>query len=130
VSSTRAAEQGFTLIEALVAFAGLAFTLAVALPLLAGGLRGVETADRRQLALALAESRLADATGDAVAVFGTSEGSDALGQRWRLTVEPYGDSAATAPRLARYEVVVAPAGGRFEDGVRLVTLRLIGKAPP
>ncbi len=124
-SRNREAERGFTLIEALVAFAGLALTLAVALPLLAGGLRGVDIADRRQQALALAESRLADAIGEAVPRFGTSEGRDALGQRWRLIVEPIASSTSPAPRLARYEVLVASADGDFADGVRLVTLHLI-----
>lgn len=123
-------QAGFTLIEALVAFAVLAMVLAVALPLLAGGLRGVDAADRRLAALALAESRLADAIATTPAPFGVAEGSDATDQRWRLRVDPVVPTAGSAPRLARYEVSVAAPGGSFEDGVRLVTYRLLTQEAP
>lgn len=115
-------EAGFTLIEALVAFAVLAMVLAVALPLLAGGLRGVDTADRRLTALALAESKLADATATWPTPVGITEGRDPSGQHWRLRVEPVADNAQ---RLARYEVTVAGPGRDLVDGVRLVTYRLL-----
>ena len=118
-------QAGFTLIEALVAFAALAMVLAVALPLLAGALRGVDAADARLSALALAESKLADATATWPTPFGQSEGSDPTEQHWRLRVDPVAPAAGTPPRLARYEVTVAAPGGSFEDGVRLVTYRLL-----
>jgi general secretion pathway protein I len=123
-------QAGFTLVEALVAFAALAMVLAVALPLLAGGLRGVDTADTRLAALALAESKLADATASWPVPFGVADGSDAAGQHWRLRVEPIAMAADAPPRLARYEVSVASPGGRMQDGVQLVTYRLLPPAPP
>lgn len=123
-------QAGFTLIEALVAFAVLAMVLAVALPLLAGGLRSVDTADRRLAALALAESRLADAMATTPTPFGVAEGSDATDLYWQLRVEPVAATAGGAPRLARYEVSVASPGGSFADGVRLVTYRLLTREAP
>jgi general secretion pathway protein I len=128
MSPTRArrpGESGFTLIEALVAFAVLAMVLVVALPLLAGGLRNVETADMRLAALALAESKLADATATWPTPFGITEGVDATEQRWRLRVDPVAAAADTPPRLARYEVTVAAPGDDLENGVQLVTYRLL-----
>ena len=117
--------SGFTLIEALVAFAVLSMVLAVALPLLAGGLRGVDTADRRLWALALAESKLADAIATLPTPFGITEGVDPSAQHWRLRVEPVAAASGAPPPLARYEVMVAAPGGDLEDGVRLVTYRLL-----
>lgn len=108
-----------------MAFAVLAMVLAVALPLLAGGLRNVETADMRLAALALAESKLADATATWPTPFGITEGVDATEQRWRLRVDPVAAAADTPPRLARYEVTVAAPGDDLENGVQLVTYRLL-----
>ncbi len=126
----RPGRAGFTLIEALVAFAVLAMVLAVALPLLAGGLRSVDAADRRLAALAVAESRLADAIATTPTSFGVAEGTDVTELRWRLNVDPVAANAAGAARLARYEVTVAAPGDSFESGVRLVTYRLLMPEAP
>ena len=123
-------EAGFTLIEALVAFAALAMVLGVALPLLAGGMRSVETADHRLAALALAESKLADATATWPVPVGTTEGNDASGQRWQLRVDPVATSAGARPRIVRYQATAAAPGQAFADGVQLVTYRLLVPESP
>lgn len=124
------AEAGFTLVEALVAFAVLAMVLAVALPLLAGGMRSVETADHRLAALALAESKLADATATWPVPIGTTEGDDASGQRWQLRVDPVVAAAGARPRIVRYQVTATGPGQAFADGVQLVTYRLLVPETP
>ena len=53
-------DRGFTLIEVLVAFAILAFTLAAAYGVFADASRAVASGERYGVALALAESRLAE----------------------------------------------------------------------
>lgn len=126
----RGGQAGFTLIEALVAFAALAMVLAVALPLFAGGMRSVDTADQRMSALALAESKIADATATWPTPFGLTEGGDAAGRLWQLRVEPLATMAGSTPMLVRYEVSVASPGGGFENGVRLVTYRLLRREAP
>ena len=130
MSCNSRSDAGFTLVEAIVAFAALAMVLAVALPLLAGGMRSVETADHRLAALALAESKLADATATWPLPVGVTEGDDASGQRWQLRVDPVVATAGARPRIVRYQVTAAAPGQAFADGVQLVTYRLIVPEAP
>lgn len=120
---------GFTLIEALVAFAVIGGCLAVVLPLLAGGLRGTERAEASLDMLAVAESTLADAIGSAPPPLGTAEGTAPGGERWRLNV-----SAVASPlpgvRLVRYEVQVAGPASALDTGLRLWTVRLVAPEQP
>ncbi len=59
MTARRARARGFTLVEVLVAFTILAFTLAAAYGVFSDASRAVATGERYGTALALAESRLA-----------------------------------------------------------------------
>lgn len=86
-----ARQAGFTLVEALAAFAILAVSLAAVYPLLGNG-RAVEDAAVRRLAVLLAQSRLAAVGGgDLPLEDGVREGRFDNGWDWRVTVAPYAE---------------------------------------
>lgn len=120
----RVDRSGHALIEALVAFAIVAAALALALPLFADGLRGAGESERRLRALAIAESRLADAIGTEPAPLGVSQGEEPDGFAWRVTTRPVGPDDPRVPRAASFVVEVAWPGATLEQGIRLATVRL------
>lgn len=120
----RPGRAGYALIEALVAFAIVAGALAVGLPFFADGLRGVGESEKRLLALAMAESRLADAIGTEPPPLGVSEGQGDDGFAWRVTTRAIGSDDTQAPKAAEYIVEVAWPGVALENGIRLATVRL------
>ncbi len=123
----RPGRAGYALIEALVAFAIVATALAVGLPFFADGLRGVGESEKRLQALAIAESRLADAIGTIPAPLGISEGQSEDGFAWRVTARPVGADDPIALKAAEYVVEVAWPGVALESGIRLATIRV---SPP
>ena len=115
------AERGFTLLEALIAFAIAALAITALLQGTLTGLRVMEVAGRTQEALARARSRLA-ALEAAPIVPGDQRGPDGGGFTWRTRILP----AATIDGLALYDVSVAVAwrdGGTTRQ-VALQTRRL------
>jgi len=116
-------DRGFTLIEVLVAFAILAFTLAAAYGVFADASRAVASGERYGVALALAESRLAEVDAAPADEVWDSEGEFAGTYRWRVETRAFPDSPAKTDRL---EPVVVAVTVTWESGgpVVLETIRL------
>ncbi len=91
--SARRREAGFSLIEIVVAFALVAAALLILLPGFAGSLGGADSARRYQMALALAESKLAESGVLTRIEVGTQTGEAEGGFDWRREVKR-GESAS------------------------------------
>lgn len=114
------AERGFTLIEALAAFAALAITLGPALGAMGAGARGGAAAAERLEALARAETALARAGVAAPLTAGARETRDGP---WRLRVEATPYAAAGGLALWRVSAEVAWGAGARARRVALETLK-------
>ena len=114
-------EAGFTLLEALVAFAILALALAALLQGTITGLRASQRASRTEEALARARSRLA-ALEAAPVVPMDQRGDDGGGFAWRLRVVPEASSGGVT--LYAVTVAVGWRDGGTPREVRLETQRL------
>lgn len=120
------ARAGFSLIEAIVAFAALALVAVVAFELLAGAARGTGAAERRHALLMIAEARLAEVGASRPLAAGSDDGvSD--GASWRRDIRPHVHGSGGARLLQLYEITVtARADGR---GVTLSRLAAAPAAP-
>jgi general secretion pathway protein I len=125
-------ENGFTLLEVVVALAIAGLALVGLFRAGSGGLFAVDTAARAQEAVQRAQSHLAAVGRDAALVEGEFTGDDGAGYRWTLRVRPLtarqslgqnGISAATVT-LFNVEVAISWAGSSGERSVVLRTLRL------
>ena len=84
-------QQGFTLLEVLVAFVLLSLTLGVILQIFSGGLRNAAAAGHYAQAAIIADSKLAMLGSEFPLIEGESHGEEGNYQ-WRLTIEPYHDT--------------------------------------
>lgn len=116
------ARAGFSLIEAIVAFAALALVGVVAFELLSGAARGTVAAERRQALLMVAESRLAEIGAVKPLAPGGDEGASD-GVSWRRDIR-LRDQGGGARLLQLYDITVTARA----DG-RNVTLSRIAVAP-
>lgn len=121
-------QEGFTLIEVLVAFAILAVSLGVLAHILSSGLRGGQVADAYSTATMLAQSKLATIGTQESLVAGETAGSFDDQYRWRVDVRPHVEDQTSQfePLIDAYEVVVTVAwdGSSGPRSVSLATLRL------
>jgi type II secretion system protein I len=100
--------HGFTLIEALIAIVLVAVVLPVALAAVSASLRGVDQMRRQDVALRVAQARLAALVADGSwQSSGTSgacdpyiDGEDSAGLRWQMTVGTWRDPAVRTLRLS------------------------------
>ena len=130
----RAAQQGFTLIEVLVAFMILTLSLSVLLRIFSGGLNNVAVAGDYAQAVLLAESQLAVVGRSEPLRVGQSYGESGEQFRWRRTVESYlpweDDTALTLP-VSGYHVSVEVSwthNGRDQQ-ITLNSLRVQARPP-
>ena len=86
-------EQGFTLLEVLIAFVIAALALGVLFEAGVGALRGARAASRYEQAIARARSHLALAVHASPLVAGDWQGDDGSGFTWRLSVTPLASTA-------------------------------------
>lgn len=126
-------ENGFTLIEVLVAFAIAAAALVPLLRLFSGGAAELARSDRAATAAIWAQSLIEDRKGEAPLVSGTEVGDLPDGFHWQRTVSIYSDNGMTlAPTmpLIPYRVIltVSWAEGRNARALTLETL-LLGPPP-
>ena len=109
MSASRAAQQGFTLIEVLVAFMILTLSLSVLFRIFSGGLNNVAVAGNYAQAVLVAESQLALVGHDEPLLVGQSYGEAGERFRWRRTIENYvpweDDTALTLPVSAYHDTV-------------------------
>lgn len=122
-------EDGFTLIEVLVALAIIGLALGAVAGVFGLGLTGHETASAAETALAVAEEQLTLAA--ATPRPGAANGIFANRFAWQTTVAPYRDATEKSeeaptglPPLYRIAVSVAWHDGRHTREVALSTLRL------
>ncbi len=99
-------DRGFTLIEVLVAFAILAFTLAAAYGVFADASRAVASGERYGVALALAETRLAEVDAATADDVWDSEGEFGGAYRWRVETRALPDGPAENVQLVPVAVSV------------------------
>ena len=119
----RGNEEGSVLVEAMVAGAIMAMTLALAYRASGDGARRTQAADLSRLAVLEAQSRLAEVGADIALAPGESSGIDG-DLAWRVEVSPAASAQGTAGRLM---AVAASAGPR--DGRPRVTLHSLRLAP-
>ena len=105
----RKADAGFTLVEALVAMAVFTLVISALYQGLSGGWRGLRRADASELALGVAEARLASAGIETPLEASTQSGVTPDGVAWTTEISPYippgGQTAPPSP-IVGYWVAV------------------------
>lgn len=121
-------DDGFSLVEALVALAILASVASVALMAMASNVERGDRATARLRATLAAEALLNRVGLDVALKEQRSSGRLADGAAWDLAVAPYAEpglATENRPPLLQIEVAVTPRRWP-QDAVRLKTLKLIG----
>ncbi len=130
----RRRQNGFSLLEVLVAFAILSVSLGVLLQVFATGLRNVSLSDDYSQATLYAQSILAAIGRETPLSEGVRSGSVNDRLSWRSTVSAYAeglpDSEKTRVRAYRVSVEVYWSGRVQNRSVTLNTLRLAPVDPP
>jgi len=130
-------EEGFTLLEVLVAFIIAALALGALTQGAAGGLQSARVSGHYQEALSRARSRLA--TLDAAPTPGEQRGDDGGGYAWQVDVTPVATAARPRegvdpprPGRAMLLAVTVRISWRMDGGEREVALATerLGSAPP
>ena len=136
-------QQGFSLLEILVAFSILALSLGVLMQIFSGATRNADLTRNQTRATALAQSLIAGTSAESTLAAGENRGTTDDGFRWHIEVAPFDDSssaegAASTPTavasldLWRIAVQVAWEGGAGlnERSVSLATLRTRPRPTP
>jgi general secretion pathway protein I len=127
-------QQGFSLLEILIAFSILALSLGILLKIFSGGLNNAIVAENYTVAVQIAES-LAAKTGSDIQLKALQDSGDVNKKyHWQLTISPYTvsgeklDSSKIPIELYKINVTVEWDDGT-EDGriVELHTLKLASK---
>jgi general secretion pathway protein I len=127
-------QQGFSLLEILIAFSIMALSLSIMLNIFSGGITTAATAEDYTLAVQIAESLMAKTGSEIPLSEHQSTGEEDQKYRWSLTISPYTLSADlydpnnAQVRLFKVESLVNWGDGESDDReVRLSTLKLVGK---
>jgi general secretion pathway protein I len=123
----RGSQDGFTLVEIIVALAILALCLSVLLPTISDALWHTSEAEAQAEAASMARSLLAQAGGTVPLREGEAAGQLDNGFRWRLRMEGYGGGANLQVLPIRAYRVMAEVlwnDARRERSVVLTTLRV------
>ena len=127
-------DDGFTLLEVLIALTIAALALIAMFRAGGEGLVAVGTASRYEEAMQRAQSHLAALGRDTALLQGDSEGDDGGGFRWQLRIAPVASwqaasAASASATLFDVEVAMYWSGARGERSIRLRTRRLATAAP-
>ena len=127
-SRARVSERGFTLIEVIVAFAIVALALSALFQIFSTGLRSLVVTENYNMAVLLADSKLAGIGFEEPLEAGDQSGTFDNGFRWETNVRSYDDggSTLTSGSIQAFEVTVTVEWGGInrERTVSLATLRL------
>lgn len=123
-------QQGFTLIEILVALIISGLGLAASMGLMSSGLHLSGTSSRVLRETSLARSALERFGVDLKIVQGQMTGEMSAGLRWRSEIQPLETGAPTDMFRAAIVTVTVWDGSENDPGVRLTTLRLMPPAAP
>lgn len=122
-------QQGYSLIEVIVAFALLALAATLLLGSLSGAARQVRIADQQGRAAMHAQSLLATVGVDAPLREGRRDGEWEQGRyRWTLQVSPYVEPRQTAARLWQLDLRVR-WGEQAQEQLHWRSLRLRSNTP-
>ena len=127
-SRARISERGFTLIEIIVAFAIVALAMSALFQIFSTGLRSSVVTENYNMAVLLADSKLAGIGIQEPLEEGVQSGTFENGFRWETNVRPHDDggSTFTPGAIEAFEVTVTVKWGGLvrERTVSLATLRL------
>ena len=126
--TARGRAAGFSLLEILVAFVGIAMLLGVLVQLFENGLDTVRIGERYTRATVIAQSQLAVAGIEQPLEEGVTSGMADEGFHWRMTVTGYSDEQMSAAQHLVRPLTVQVEVSWEEDGeprmVSLTTIRL------
>jgi general secretion pathway protein I len=136
VAERSSQDNGFTLLEVVVALAIAALAIVGLFQAASGGLLAVNTAGRVEEAVQRAQSHLAAVGRSAALIQGEFTDDDGGGYRWRLRARPVGTrqvaaasgNPAASATLFDVEVAISWPGPRGERSVVLKTMRLSATA--
>lgn len=118
------AERGFTLLEVIVALAILGIGFALAMELLATGVRSAKASEEYTMAVLLARQKLVEVT-DAASPLGSAEqGEFGEGFRWVSEMQSLPQEEDLPAKLYQVRVRVTWPGRRGEKFLDLYTLRM------
>jgi general secretion pathway protein I len=126
-------QQGFSLLEILIAFSILAVSLSILLNIFASGVNNAGVAEDYTVAVQIAESLMAKTGVETPLQTGQIEGVTHDKYRWQVVVKPYEfnpdqiDPSTLTTALFKISVLVNWDDGSHSREVKLVTLKLVNK---
>ena len=128
-------QQGFSLLEILIAFSILALSLGILLKIFSAGVNTAGVAEHYTAAVQIAESLMAKTGVETPLQVGQSTGSEKDYYAWQVDVSPFTfnpenvDTTTLTAALFKVKVVVSWGDGNAGDRqVELITLKLTDKA--
>jgi general secretion pathway protein I len=128
-------QQGFSLLEILIAFSILALSLGILLKIFSAGVNTAMVAENYTAAVQLSESLMAKTGIETPLQMGLSNGLDNNRYHWWVEISPFTlnadqtQSFALTAELFKVKVTVNWADGNARDKqVELITLKLINKS--
>lgn len=124
-------QQGFSLLEILIAFSILALSLGVLLNIFSGGLRRAVISDEYQQAITIAQSILSKAGVEEELQDGESQGEILDKYQWTQTIQSFTEDGMEPETMGIYPyqvtVTVEWEAGKNNRHVELATLKLSGE---
>ena len=127
-------QQGFSLLEILIAFSILALSLGILLKIFSGGVNTAMVAEDYTIAVQIAESLIAKTGSEIPLKDHQSSGDENEKYHWSLTVSPFFlsgegiDPKNAAAQLYKINVTVNWGDGESDDRqIQLTTLKLVAK---
>ena len=127
-------QQGFSLLEILIAFSILALSLGILLKIFSAGVNTAIIAENYSAAVELSESLMAKTGIETPLQTGQSTGLESNLYHWRIDISPftlnsdYIDMKALTAELFKVKVTVNWGDGHASDRqVELITLKLLNK---
>jgi general secretion pathway protein I len=130
VSSSRRRQRGFSLLELMVAFVVMAFSLGMLYQASGGTVRSLADTEQHLRASMLAQSVLNSRS--SVPETGWNEAGQSAGLAWRVSSGPFATGVANsrAPTLQQVQIVVAWTDRRGPRQIELTTLLPQAKPGP
>ena len=124
----RRRQQGFSLLEVLVAFAVLSISLGILYQSFGGSLRNLGASGNYSRAMIVAESKLAQVAAETPLEAGSRKGEEG-GFQWRVEVVPYDEIEELPQTFEPFKMLVEVSWdeGRRKRHFQLRTLRLSRK---
>jgi general secretion pathway protein I len=126
-------QQGFSLLEILIAFSILAFSLIILLNIFSSGVNNAGVAEDYNSAVQLAQSLMAKTGVESKLQVGEDRGVDGDKYHWQVAVQAFSfnpdqfDTSALSTELFKVRVTVSWGDEIHPRQVQLVTLKLVNK---